>query len=98
MIIEIEDRFCKVAKVFSKVLDKVQRAAERVDAPQKKQDDDVPRGKRLKKGEKNGRKLRLARQRSTAARSARVPEGRGDHGRRNEASRLARSEDQPGET
>jgi hypothetical protein len=32
MIIEIEDRFCKVAKVFSKVLDKVQRAAERGDA------------------------------------------------------------------
>jgi hypothetical protein len=29
MIIEIEDRFCKVAQVFSKVLNKVQRAAER---------------------------------------------------------------------
>jgi hypothetical protein len=29
MIIEIEDRFCKVAKVFSEVLNKVQRAAER---------------------------------------------------------------------
>jgi hypothetical protein len=28
----------------------------KVDAPQKKQDDDVPRGKRLKKGEKNGQK------------------------------------------
>ncbi len=26
----------------------------KVDAPQKKQDDNVPRGKRLKKGEKNG--------------------------------------------
>src|SRR5208283_2355411 len=32
MIIEIEDRFCKVAKVFSEVLSKVQRAAERGDA------------------------------------------------------------------
>ena len=32
MIIEIEDRFCKVAKVFSEVLNKVQRAAERGDA------------------------------------------------------------------
>jgi len=32
MIIEIEDRFCKVAKVFSEVLKKVQRAAERGDA------------------------------------------------------------------
>src|SRR3989304_1665156 len=32
MIIEIEDRFCKAAKVFSEVLDKVQRAAERGDA------------------------------------------------------------------
>jgi len=32
MIIEIEDRFCKAAKVFSKLLDKVQRAAERGDA------------------------------------------------------------------
>ena len=29
MIIEIEDRFCKVAEVFTKVLDKLQRAAER---------------------------------------------------------------------
>jgi hypothetical protein len=29
MIIEIEDRFCKVAKVFCEVLNKVQRAAER---------------------------------------------------------------------
>ena len=28
----------------------------KVDAPQKKQDDDVPRGQRLKKGEKNGQK------------------------------------------
>jgi hypothetical protein len=32
MIIEIEDRFCKAAKVFAKLLDKVQRAAERGDA------------------------------------------------------------------
>ena len=32
MIIEIEDRFYKVAKVFSEVLNKVQRAAERGDA------------------------------------------------------------------
>jgi len=32
MIIEIEDRFCKAAGVFSKLLDKVQRAAERGDA------------------------------------------------------------------
>jgi hypothetical protein len=32
MIIEIEDRFCKVAKVFAEVLNKVQRAAERGDA------------------------------------------------------------------
>jgi hypothetical protein len=32
MIIEIEDRFCKVAKVFSEVLNQVQRAAERSDA------------------------------------------------------------------
>jgi hypothetical protein len=32
MIIEIEDRFCKVAKAFSEVLKKVQRAAERGDA------------------------------------------------------------------
>ena len=32
MIIEVEDRFCKVAKAFSKVLDKLQRAAERGDA------------------------------------------------------------------
>jgi len=32
MIIEVEDRFCKVAKVFSEMLDKVQRAAERGDA------------------------------------------------------------------
>jgi hypothetical protein len=29
MIIEIEDRFCKAAKVFSKLLDKVERAAQR---------------------------------------------------------------------
>jgi hypothetical protein len=35
MIIEIEDRFCKVAKVFSEVLNKVQRAAERGDAVHK---------------------------------------------------------------
>jgi hypothetical protein len=32
MIIEVEDRFCKVAKVFSEMLDRVQRAAERGDA------------------------------------------------------------------
>jgi hypothetical protein len=32
MIIEIEDRFCKAAKAFSEVLNKVQRAAERGDA------------------------------------------------------------------
>jgi hypothetical protein len=32
MIIEIEDRFCKVAKVFSELLSKLQRAAERGDA------------------------------------------------------------------
>ena len=32
MIIEIEDRFCKAAKVFSEMLNKVQRAAERGDA------------------------------------------------------------------
>lgn len=32
MIIEIEDRFCKAAKVFSKLLDKVQHAAQRGDA------------------------------------------------------------------
>lgn len=32
MIIEIEDRFCKVAKAFSEVLHKVQRAAKRGDA------------------------------------------------------------------
>ena len=32
MIIEIEDRFCKAAKVFSAVLSKVQRAAERNEA------------------------------------------------------------------
>lgn len=32
MIIEIEDRFCKVAEAFSKVLRKVQRAAKRGDA------------------------------------------------------------------
>ena len=32
MIIEIEDRFCKAAKVFSETLQKVQRAAERGDA------------------------------------------------------------------
>ena len=32
MIIEIEDRFCKVAKVFSAVLNKVQRAAKQGDA------------------------------------------------------------------
>ena len=35
MIIEIEDRFCKVAKVFSEVLNRVQRAAERGDAVHK---------------------------------------------------------------
>ncbi len=32
MIIEVEDRFCKVAKAFSEVLNKLQRAAERGDA------------------------------------------------------------------
>lgn len=32
MIIEIEDRYCKAAKVFSEALQKVQRAAERGDA------------------------------------------------------------------
>ena len=32
MIMEVEDRFCKVAKVFSEVLNKLQRAAERGDA------------------------------------------------------------------
>ncbi len=32
MIIEVENRFCKAAKVFSEMLDKVQRAAERGDA------------------------------------------------------------------
>jgi methionine aminopeptidase len=32
MIIEIEDRFCKAAKVFAETLQKVQRAAERGDA------------------------------------------------------------------
>jgi hypothetical protein len=32
MIMEVENRFCKVAKVFSEMLDKVQRAAERGDA------------------------------------------------------------------
>ena len=32
MIMEIEDRFCKVAKAFSEVLSKLQRAAERGDA------------------------------------------------------------------
>ena len=32
MIIEIEDRFCKAAKVFSKLLDKVQSAAKRGNA------------------------------------------------------------------
>jgi len=32
MIIEVEDRFCKAAKAFSKVLDKLQRSAERGDA------------------------------------------------------------------
>src|SRR5208337_4627066 len=32
MIIEIEDRFCKAAQVFSKLLDKVQCAAKRGDA------------------------------------------------------------------
>ncbi len=32
MIIEVEDRFCKVANVFSKVLEKLERAAERSDA------------------------------------------------------------------
>ena len=29
MIMEVEDRFCKVAKVFSRVLNKLQHAAER---------------------------------------------------------------------
>ena len=32
MIIEVEDRFCKVAKAFSRVLEKLERAAERGDA------------------------------------------------------------------
>jgi len=32
MIIEVEDRFCKVAKVFSEVVNKLQHAAERGDA------------------------------------------------------------------
>lgn len=32
MIIEVEDRFCKVAKAFSKALEKLDRAAERGDA------------------------------------------------------------------
>ncbi len=32
MIIEVEDRFCKVAKAFSRVLKKLERAAERGDA------------------------------------------------------------------
>src|SRR3972149_5933585 len=32
MIIEVEDRVCKVAKAFSKVLEKLERAAERGDA------------------------------------------------------------------
>jgi hypothetical protein len=32
MIIEVEDRFCKAAKMFSQMLDKVQRAAKRGDA------------------------------------------------------------------
>jgi hypothetical protein len=32
MIIEVEERFCKVAKMFSKMLNKVQHAAERGDA------------------------------------------------------------------
>ena len=32
MIIEVEERFCKAAKMFSKLLNKVQRAAERGDA------------------------------------------------------------------
>ena len=32
MIIEVEDRFCKVAKAFSKALEKLERAAERGDA------------------------------------------------------------------
>jgi len=32
MIMEVEDRFCKVAKAFSEVLSKLQRAAERGDA------------------------------------------------------------------
>ena len=32
MIIEVEDRFCKVAKAFSKALDNLERAAERGDA------------------------------------------------------------------
>jgi len=35
MIIEVEDRFYKVAKVFSAMLNKVQRAAERGDAVHK---------------------------------------------------------------
>ena len=29
MIIEVEDRFCRVAEAFSKVLDELQRAGER---------------------------------------------------------------------
>ena len=32
MIIEVEDRLCKVAKAFSKVLEELQGAAERGDA------------------------------------------------------------------
>ena len=32
MIIEVEDRFCKAAKLFSKMLNKLQRAAKRGDA------------------------------------------------------------------
>ena len=32
MIIDVEDRFCKVVKVFSKVLEKLERAAERGEA------------------------------------------------------------------
>ena len=129
-----------------------------VDAPQKKQDDDVPRGKRLKKGEKNGQKrmacvggvysvapfrrtvedvldeiLRKEKQeqrpkpqnkRLRAVLTHEVDgkevnakdvvfdwlakevqqrdphdasDGRSGHGRRNEASRLAGTEDQPGD-
>ena len=32
MIMEVEDRFCRVVKAFSEVLSKLQRAAERGDA------------------------------------------------------------------